>query len=319
MSVIGSSLSRVLGNGTDRIYARWAWQNTQASRHAAGDEVETNVRICSKTGRRLAKKSSNPRETMTSTMARLHVLLRSPYFSSWPLQVRFFNADIHRVWRGWAESASTFVPEHISFKTDFDDGALSVEGLPLQNTLRKLDVSGKNLRSCREKTRFLLDAGDRLECGVCRSRLRLKDDLVVVCSSEMCRCTSHLLCLSSRFTQSEDSSNDLVPMSGRCPGCDSTIEWHILMREMTPRVRSHRTGSFDNDDSLEEEDEAGVELCEDAGIQTLIDLLSSEDDDFGPSTSKYDLNVDYRRKHQPISNTPGKGEIDDWDDVDIVE
>ncbi|EZF35776.1 hypothetical protein H109_03386 [Trichophyton interdigitale MR816] len=304
---------------TAALQFEWAWQNTQASRHATGDEIETKVRICSKTGKRLAKKSSNPRESMTSIMARLHVLLRSPYFSSWPLQVQFFNADIHRVWQGWVESASTFVPEHIGFKTDFNDGALSGEGLPHQNTLRKLDVSGKNLRPYREKTQFLLDAGDRLDCGVCRSRLRLNDDLVVVCSYEMCRCASHLLCLSSRFIQSEDSGNGLVPISGRCPGCDSTIEWHILMREMTLRIRSHRTGSFDNDDSLEEEDEAGAELSEDARIQSPIDLLSSEDDDFGLSTSKYDLHVDYRRRHQSISNTPGKGKIDDWDDVDIVE
>lgn len=312
----------VLDSSTDFIYARWAWQNTQASRHAASNEIEINVRLCSKTGRRLAKNSSSSRESMTSIMARLHLLLCSPYFSSWPLEVRFFKADIYRTWQSWVESANTFVPEHISFRTDFDDGALSEEGLPLQNALQKLDISGTSLTSYREKTRFLLDAGDRLDCGVCRGRLRLNDDLVVVCSSEACRCASHLLCLSSSFICSGDSSNGLVPVNGKCPGCGSIIEWHILMREMSLRIHSHLTWSFDDEDSPEEEqevEEARVELSEYAGHRSPIDLLSSEDEDFEPSTSKPDLHVDYPWKHQSISNPSGKGKIDDWDDVDIVE
>ncbi|EFR01219.1 hypothetical protein MGYG_04223 [Nannizzia gypsea CBS 118893] len=307
---------------TAALQFEWAWQNTQASRHATTDKIEINVRICPKTGRRLAKKSSNPRESMTSIMARLHVLLRSPYFSSWPLQVRFFKEDVHRTWKGWVDSANTFIPEHISFKTDFDDGALSREGLPLQIALQKLDVLGKSLGSYQEKARFLLDAGDRLNCGVCHDRLRLNDDLVVVCSSEACRCASHLLCLSSSFIQSEDSSNGLVPVNGRCPGCDATIDWHILMREMTLRIHNSRTRSFDDEDSLEEvqeDEDARDELSDDAGHQGPIDLLSSDDDDFGPSTFKPDLHINNQRRHESISNPPVKGKIDDWDDVDIVE
>ncbi|KAM5458399.1 Slx4p interacting protein [Microsporum audouinii] len=306
---------------TGALQFEWAWQNTQASRHAAHNETDTNVRICSKTGRRIVKKSSSPRESLTRIMARLHLLLRSPYFSSWPLEVRFFKTDVHLVWQGWVESADTFVPGTISFKTDFDDGALSEDGLPLQTALQRLDVSGNSLKSYREKTQFLLDAGDRLYCGICHERLRLDDDLVVVCSCEACRCASHLLCLSSAFIQSEDQGNGLVPTSGRCPSCGSRIEWHILMREMTRRFRKHGAGLFHNheDSPFEEEDpssqppvtseESGGELPQHTGHQSPIDLLSTEDEDFGPSAIK----------HQAKAPRPAVyRKVDDWDDVDIV-
>ncbi|KAF3479513.1 GIY-YIG catalytic domain-containing protein [Arthroderma uncinatum] len=336
---------------TGALQFEWAWQNTQASRHAANSETETNVRICSKTGKRMARKSSNPRESLTSVVARLHLLLRSPYFSSWPLEVRFFKADVHRVWQGWTEAADTFVPGHIRFTTDFDDdGASGEEGRPLQNALQRLDISGTSLKSYKEKTQFILEAGERIDCGICHDRLRLSDDLIVICSCEACRCASHLLCLSSSFMESESTSNGFIPVNGRCPSCRSSIEWHVLMKEMTHRVRSHGTRSVhdDNSDAEDEEgdnpnqpqtieEESGGELSEDVAHPSPIDLLSSSDDeDFGPSTVKFPAKTsrptrepgenslltsytNHPRKHPDMSISLKNGKPDEWDDIDIVE
>ncbi|KAK2868100.1 hypothetical protein FQN49_003162 [Arthroderma sp. PD_2] len=335
---------------TGALQFEWAWQNTKASRHAVINETESNVRICSKTGKRTVKKASNPRESLTSAMARLHLLLRSPYFSSWPLEVRFFKADVHRVWQGWTESADTFVPENIRVTTDFDDGASSEEGQPLQNALQRLDISGASLKAYREKTQFILDAGERLDCGICRDRLRLNDDLIVICSCESCRCPFHLLCLSSAFAESDTAGNGFVPTTGECPSCRSSIKWHILMKEMTHRLRNHGKRPFQDEDLDEEEEEGDnpnqpliieeepiEDAPEDIGHQSPIDLLSSsDDDDFGSSAFKRQAkpskparnpgentllasSTDYPGKRLAIPVPLDKRQVDDWDDIDIVE
>ena len=51
----------------------------------------------------------------------LHSLLRSTYFSSWPLRVRFFCADVYRVWRAWNDRVDSRLPDNVKVIIDGDN------------------------------------------------------------------------------------------------------------------------------------------------------------------------------------------------------
>ena len=65
-------------------------------------------------------------------------------------------------------------------------------------------------------------------CYICR-----KSDGVdlqpVSCLSETCSMTSHARCLARRFLR--DDSEQLVPIQGRCPVCDTDLLWGDLIRK----------------------------------------------------------------------------------------
>ncbi|KAK2748489.1 Slx4p interacting protein [Myotisia sp. PD_48] len=228
---------------TGALQFEWAWQHTVLSRHKASNHesaVAPSVRICPKTGKP-RKGSTRPRDSMTSVMSRLHLLLRSPYFSSWPLEIRFFASDVHTVWRGWGDNQNDFIPEPIKVVTEFFNVDLSHSSQPPQDALKQLDTSNRGLRRYMEKSRVILDTNEQLVCGVCRRFLDLMDEMIVICSADGCQCASHLLCLSSAFLQSEESNGDFVPSSGNCPKCHSHVSWPVLMKELTQRIYTPKT------------------------------------------------------------------------------
>ena len=84
----------------------WAWHNAHLTRHIPQGEkmslATTRVKTVSKTGK--AKRGpGRPRTSLMDKLSNLHLLLRAPYFSHWPLEVRFFCQDIFGVWQTWCE------------------------------------------------------------------------------------------------------------------------------------------------------------------------------------------------------------------------
>lgn len=258
--------------------------------------TQSNVRICPKTGRQ-TKRFVKSRTSLTGTLARLHLLLRSTYFSTWPLEVRFFSADVYHVWQRWTETADGFMSDTIPVIPDFNLDQRDFDKTT-KDAISRLDINNAKSKDYMEKAIFILDTDERIDCGVCHSRLNLDDDFIVLCSHDPCRCAFHLLCLSTALVGREDAVDaTMIPISGRCPGCHARVEWPILMKEMTMRTRNWEVEHLQKqhndiqvsaigEDPREGDVIGGGKLDRVKGVEdrAIVDLISSDEED--PSLSK---------------------------------
>jgi structure-specific endonuclease subunit SLX1 len=228
----------------------WAWHNSHLTRHISQDErisfATTRTKTSSRTGR-IRRRPGRPHTSLTEKLSNLHLLLRSPYFSNWPLEVRFFSEDVYRVWQTWCDRVDGRVPNHIKIRLDLKDEQVeaTLTGLPPKR--RKLDLVGKggvegvdatyaSLQPMLEKGQFVFDPDEQLHCDVCRRALALDQDLIVICPHGGCRSLSHVDCLAKHF-RAEGRSETLVPTSGKCPSCQEEVQWASLVKELSLRVR----------------------------------------------------------------------------------
>ena len=168
----------------------------------------------------------------------MHSLLRSAYFASWPLRVRFFCADVYRVWRLWDERVDTSLPRSKVIldgdcpKLDNEDDAVG--------SIQALSVDCTPLGEYLDKSMFMLDDAQDLHCALCKAPLAPDIQQVVVCPRPLCRGATHLLCLSTKFLEDSGQTDSLVPTEGACPTCKEIVLWAVMMRELTLRNRADK-------------------------------------------------------------------------------
>ncbi|KAK5184189.1 Slx4p interacting protein [Exophiala sp. CCFEE 6388] len=114
-------------------------------------------------------------------LSNLHLLLRAPYFSKWPLEVRFFSQDVYRSWQTWCGRVDTHLPAAIEVHFDpaqtqsHEDQEEFTSAQPVLR-MTKADLIGKGgvhgvdptyarLRNVFEKSQFLLDEDDDQKCS----------------------------------------------------------------------------------------------------------------------------------------------------------
>jgi structure-specific endonuclease subunit SLX1 len=278
----------------------WAWHNSHLTRHISQDErisfATTRTKTSSRTGR-IRQRPVRPRTSLTERLSNLHLLLRSAYFSNWPLEVRFFSEDVYRVWQTWCDRVDGRVPNYIKICLDVkDEQAQATAALTgLLQKRRKLDLVGKggiegvdatyaSLQPVLEKGQFVFDPDEQLHCDVCRRAFTLEQDLITICPHGACRSLSHVECLAKHF-RAEGRSETLVPTSGKCPSCLEEVQWLSLMKELSLRVRgathiqkilkkTKRGPIFDTSD---EEDEVNDE--DDLTANDIADESHPDDDD----------------------------------------
>lgn len=246
---------------------RWAWQHPAATRHRhlTPDDSDDGVSSCegdkaSKGSRRKSKaqmKAKSPvkgndhvkktkrkppaRRTRTSLKAHLedlHLLLRSAYFRNWPLTLRFFAADVSRQWRGWCDRVDGIIPEHIKSIADGDCSNVFANSNDNLRVGRIQDIKPNYtpMKEYLEKAMFLLDDVEGSRCKICKTEYRI-DELAAVCPKAGCHSTAHILCLSKKFLSRKEHSDQYVPLAGKCPTCNQTIEWSLMMKELSIRTR----------------------------------------------------------------------------------
>lgn len=156
-------------------------------------------------------------------MTNLHVLLRSSYFATLPLEVHFFDEKVHREWRRCAQRADGPLPPGIHFVKDFEDPGA---------TAASLVTSYDSFREYIEKSTALLEATE-IRCAVCKTDVD-RTDAIIICSHSGCHAASHLSCLASNFL---GGTSSLIPIEGSCPECKQRVEWPVLMKELSLRLR----------------------------------------------------------------------------------
>lgn len=211
------------------------------------------TRVNYKTGK-TRKKLARPRTSMTDKLSNLHLLLRAPYFAKMPLELRFFNASVYKSWQVWDARLDKHVPPSIKIVLDLPDeanqDAKAAEGQAVPKK-RKAELFGTGGVAGVDPTyaRFqpvFLKLHDLLahkdvpkECDVCEENIDVDTELFNICLDAECCSLTHLSCLSTRFLK-ESRSSALVPTTGTCPSCHTSLQWSELMRALTLRMRGQK-------------------------------------------------------------------------------
>lgn len=214
---------------------RWAWQHTGNSRHVENVTLDSTT---SATGKTMKPHRRRTRRSLKAHLEDLHALLRSTYFSTWPLRVRFFSADVHRAWKAWDDRVDETLPNHVQIILDGD----CVVAHDTDDTVGNVyNIKNKYtvIEDYLEKAAFLLDDPTDLHCRICQGRVIPHDELVVVCPQTECHCISHMSCLSAKFLAAGDS-DQFVPLHGTCPACEKRTQWSVIMQELTLRRRGDK-------------------------------------------------------------------------------
>ena len=127
----------------------WAWHNAHLTRHISPEQRISFATARSKTKSKTAKtrrKPGRPRSSILDKLSNLHLLLRVPYFSKWPLEVRFFSEDVYHSWQGWCERVDEQVRPGIRIfldlqKVDQHEEEITSAQPPAKK--RKIDLIGK--------------------------------------------------------------------------------------------------------------------------------------------------------------------------------
>ncbi|KAL4788502.1 hypothetical protein BJX76DRAFT_365761 [Aspergillus varians] len=208
-----------------------AQKNPEAHEKGANDEKKKKT-----------KRKPPARRTRTSLKAHLedlHLLLRSAYFRGWPLTLRFFAADVSQAWRVWCDRVDGIIPDHIKAIADgncADIFAHREEHYSRVGSVKEITADYTPLQDYLEKAMFLLDDISDSNCETCKARYK-ENELAVVCPHMSCNSTSHLLCLSTRFMDTSKDSDHFVPLAGKCPTCAQTVQWSVMMKELSIRTR----------------------------------------------------------------------------------
>ncbi|ALC46854.1 slx1, partial [Drosophila busckii] len=92
-----------------------------------------------------------------------------------------------------------------------------------------------------------------LECHLCMNRIENPERSRLGCLNLTCRLTCHMICLANYFLSEEQQPGQYIPISGRCPLCDTQLNWAALLQRK-------RLGHKANDIEVDSED--GAELSD---------------------------------------------------------
>jgi structure-specific endonuclease subunit SLX1 len=243
-------------SNTAALQFEWAWQNPDLTRHILSDErisfATARTEASSRTGQ-MPNRPGRPQTSLIDKLSNLHLLLRVPYFSRWPLEVRFFNKDVFRTWQTWVERVDQNIRSGIKVFLDLPRSPNNLHEVTSTQPLSKrrkfnmignggvegVDPTYTRLQDVLDKSKFILDDDEDLACEICREPLSIDTDIFTICPHNNCRSLSHVTCLSKNFLQQEQSA-ELLPVSGNCPTCKINTSWSDLMCQVSLRSRGEK-------------------------------------------------------------------------------
>ncbi|KAF2095928.1 GIY-YIG catalytic domain-containing protein, partial [Rhizodiscina lignyota] len=212
----------------------WAWQNPHNSRHIPDSERITHPRVVTKTRKGGKKYTARLRPPMSlkCRLSNLHLLLRMRSFERWPLNLHFFSEDVFKVWTRWDEQCPASIRKGIKVSLVIP---ANTQGLSVG--VESIDVTYLPMRDQLKRSRDALVGGIHHECSVCREEVQPNEDLAILCSSESCEAVSHLGCLSGHFLMQAGQDGAVLPTTGQCKSCGTTLQWIDLMKDLSLRTR----------------------------------------------------------------------------------
>jgi structure-specific endonuclease subunit SLX1 len=184
-------------------------------------------------------------------MSNLHLLLRVPSFSRWPLRVHFFNREVFGAWEKWCAKAKEQLRATLAVVTDFGRGASptgsgteaasvdKVGGVLHTWGIHALPLDYEPIKEYVAKGRDIFEFERQGRCVVCGEEMQPGEGLHAVCANNGCDGVGHLSCWSRHFLEG-DEAGAIVPVQGQCPKCHSELHWGDMMRELTLRVRGQK-------------------------------------------------------------------------------
>lgn len=302
----------------------WAWQNAHLTRHIPHDERISFATSSPKPSPRTGRMKRRPRKlraSLTDKLSTLHLLLRVPYFSTWPLELRFFSDDVFQLWQTWCQRVDGRIPPRINVWLDKAQEDQEMVNRPDSGATRKrrmlymagkggidgLDPTYASLRPVLEKGQLLLEEDEELSCSLCQLNVNPRYDLITLCPQANCQSFYHMTCLSSHFLKVEGTSS-LIPAAGNCPSCNARLSWIQLMKEMTLRVRGEKevrkmlerrrqiasTGAPEAGDVYEKEsDELDADPLDEDLLTTVVMTDDDDGNDDATSVSSVGSNISY--------------------------
>ncbi|RAR03660.1 GIY-YIG catalytic domain containing protein [Stemphylium lycopersici] len=286
----------------------WAWQNTHATRHIERDVREARREELHK-GKKIASPVKRPRPPMSleARLKNLHHLLGVGSFSRWPLHIRFFAPDVFVQWEKHISKMKTKLRSSITIRLTpaelpklASDVQSEMRAHFIPQVIRAIPVAYEDCKSYVDKSKNTLANGHRKNCDVCKRVANPGKSLVLVCPMENCSSVSHVTCLSQKFLAEEGNKDAFVPIQGRCPSCDSSLQWSDMMKELSLRMHGEeeikamfkkkrgKKAEIDEKDEADEFldiDELDAELDEDLD-ETWVENVNEDDEKAPVSNSK---------------------------------
>jgi structure-specific endonuclease subunit SLX1 len=224
------------------MICRWAWQNPHITLH-----IPPESRIQHATQKKRSGQPKRPRHSVASLLSNLHLLLRVPSFSRWPLELRFFSENVYKAWLKWCNTAAEPIRNSIKIIQDFptsdttSDDVLDsprTENANPPHGIITLAVDYSKEKPHVEKGKNIVEFEREGACAICHSDLEHDAGFYTVCPNLGCESVTHLTCLSQHFLKDEE--DELVPVKGQCPTCKAEIRWANVVRELSLRLRGQK-------------------------------------------------------------------------------
>ncbi len=195
-----------------------------------------------------------PRASLLSVMSNLHLLLRVPSFSRWPLRLHFFARDAHAAWDKWCTTANEPVRDMLPVDTDFGPdpdsrlGSDSAASLAVASTkqdeapqgIHGLHLDYAPVKEYVTKGQSVFSFEREGSCVVCCGDQASEEGLYAVCTNETCDGVGHVDCWSRHLLAEEGAEDTILPVAGHCPKCKGEVRWGDMMKELTLRVRGQK-------------------------------------------------------------------------------
>lgn len=250
--------------------------------------------------------------SLADKLPNLLLLLRVPGFARWPLELRFFCKDVFEQWLKSCAAAGPSLEKEINILCYFGPQQMvaanavevtnQVKDQVADHGIQAIDPSFYRLKPHVEIGQSLETKSAWLTCACCKKRVQAKQEMVLVCPQHSCQAPSHMACLSTRFLGS-DESQEVVPIEGQCPRCQTTLRWVDLVKELSLRMRGRK--------EIERVMKPRRKAVAQAG--QIEDTIEAEDDESEPEEPDYELSAEDVIDEPRRFEARGESRDDDWE------
>ncbi|KAK1779055.1 hypothetical protein QBC45DRAFT_412597 [Copromyces sp. CBS 386.78] len=238
----------------------WALNNPHKSLLIPADKRAEAVKGL---GRRKTGHLKRPRKSLVGVMEALRMLLGVKSFGRWGLRVHFFEEEVWRVWeRGGKKDDGKLEVEVV---TDFGGPRASqgvgVDGVggeadgdddddddddaqdEKKHGIYALPLDYMPIKEYVAKGQEILEFERQGNCVVCKEAMEGGRGLYAICPNTGCEAVGHLDCWSRCLLKQEakregsGGGDEILPVKGECPKCQSQVLWRDMMKELTLRIR----------------------------------------------------------------------------------